>query len=258
MTTNPYSAPAAAVADPAAPQGKFVPGGRRVAAGHGWTWFVTAWSLFRMRPVVWIAIFLIVAAFVYLSARTQFIGGLALTLLAPIFGAGIVIGCRALDEGAELRIGHLFAGFRERFAALAGVGALYLAASFIVTFIALAIAGGSVMALAQGGRVEGDWMAVLAALAVFLLVLFALSIPVLMAVWFAPALVSFHEKGPMEAMKESFQGCLRNTVPFLVYGVVGLAMAIVATIPLGLGLLVFGPVLMASVYTAYKDIYLQP
>jgi uncharacterized membrane protein len=259
MTTNPYSAPAAKVADPAAPEGRFIVGGRTVAAGRGWDWFVAAWSLFRRQPGVWIAIFAIFAAFTYLSTRIDFVGGLALTLFAPVFGAGIVIGSRTLDQGDEIRVGHLFAGFRERFGALLGVGALYLVASFLAGFIALVIAGGSVIALAQGGKAPGgDWMALLASIALFLLVLMALSVPVLMAVWFAPALVAVHDRGPLEAMKESFQGCLKNALPFLIYGLVGLVAAVVAAIPFGLGWLVFGPVLMASVYTAYKDIYLEP
>jgi uncharacterized membrane protein len=257
MTTNPYTAPAATVADPAAPQGKFIPGGRAVAAGRGWSWFVAAWSLFRKQPGVWIGIFVIIALFGILSTRIEFIGGLAITLLAPVFGAGIVIGSRALDQGDEIRIGHLFAGFRQRFGALIGVGALYLAASMVVVLIALLFAGGSVMALAQGGRGASEWGAVLASIALFLLLMMALSVPVLMAVWFAPALVALHERGPLEAMKESFQACLKNAVPFLVYGVVGLVLAIVASIPFGLGWLLFGPVLIASVYTAYKDIYLE-
>jgi len=113
------------------------------------------------------------------------------------------------------------------------------------------------MALAQGGRGASEWGAVLASIALFLLLMMALSVPVLMAVWFAPALVALHERGPLEAMKESFQACLKNAVPFLVYGVVGLVLAIVASIPFGLGWLLFGPVLIASVYTAYKDIYLE-
>jgi uncharacterized membrane protein len=57
-------------------------------------------------------------------------------------------------------------------------------------------------------------------------------------------------------MQESFTGCLRNIVPFLVYGVVMLGLGIVACIPLMLGWLVLGPVLAASLYTSYKDIYL--
>jgi uncharacterized membrane protein len=60
---------------------------------------------------------------------------------------------------------------------------------------------------------------------------------------------------PVEAMKASFAGCLRNVVPFLVYGVIGLLLAIVASIPLGLGWLVLVPVAIASIYASYCDIF---
>jgi uncharacterized membrane protein len=90
-----------------------------------------------------------------------------------------------------------------------------------------------------------------------MLVMFALLLPLMMALWFAPALVVFHERGPVEAMKESFVGCLKNIVPFLVYGLVGLVFAILASIPVGLGWLLLGPVLIASLYASYRDIYLE-
>jgi uncharacterized membrane protein len=44
-------------------------------------------------------------------------------------------------------------------------------------------------------------------------------------------------------------------VPFLIYGIIMLVLSILATIPLGLGWLVLGPVAVASVYVAYRDIY---
>jgi uncharacterized membrane protein len=56
-------------------------------------------------------------------------------------------------------------------------------------------------------------------------------------------------------MKESFTGCLKNIVPFLVYGIVAMVLGILASIPMALGWLVLGPVLAASMYTAYRDIY---
>jgi len=87
------------------------------------------------------------------------------------------------------------------------------------------------------------------------LVMMGLMIPIVMAVWFAAPLVMFHERGALDAMKESFAGCLKNIVPFLVYGVIFLLLAIVASIPLALGWLVLGPVAAASIYTAYRDIY---
>jgi uncharacterized membrane protein len=82
-------------------------------------------------------------------------------------------------------------------------------------------------------------------------------LPLLMALWFAPALVIFHDVQPMAAMKSSFQGCLRNMLPFLIYGIVGFLLAIVAVIPLGLGLLVLGPVMWGTMYVGYRDIFVR-
>src|SRR6185436_21161502 len=52
-----------------------------------------------------------------------------------------------------------------------------------------------------------------------MLVMFALLLPVVMAIWFAAPLVVFHDHGAVDAMKASFAGCLKNILPFLWYGV---------------------------------------
>jgi len=44
-------------------------------------------------------------------------------------------------------------------------------------------------------------------------------------------------------------------VPFLVYGVLYLVAAIVASIPFGLGWILLVPVLMLTMYVSYKDIF---
>ena len=56
-------------------------------------------------------------------------------------------------------------------------------------------------------------------------------------------------------MKVSFFGCLKNIVPFLLYGVVMMVLCVVAAIPVMLGYLVLGPVIIASIYTGYRDIF---
>jgi uncharacterized membrane protein len=62
---------------------------------------------------------------------------------------------------------------------------------------------------------------------------------------------------PVAAMKASFRGCMRNIVPFLVYGILMLLLSFVAMIPLGLGLMVWVPVAIASTYAAYRMIYTE-
>jgi uncharacterized membrane protein len=99
-----------------------------------------------------------------------------------------------------------------------------------------------------------------AALQIFLLaalVMLALSIPLVMAIWFAAPLVMLHDIKPVDALKASFLGCIKNVVPFLIYGVIAFLAAVIATLPLLLGWLVLGPVIMGSVYTGYRDIFTE-
>ena len=81
------------------------------------------------------------------------------------------------------------------------------------------------------------------------------SVPLYMASWFAPALIVLDDVRPWAALKASFLVCVRNWIPLSVYSVVLLVLCVVAVIPLGLGYLVLIPVLAASVYTSYLDIF---
>ena len=258
MSTNPYAAPKAAVADETVTlSADFIPGGESRPAGHGWSWIAEGWELFKRQPGMWIGIILLFVVIMIGSVLIPFVGGLLLSLFGPVFAAGIVIGCRSLDSGGELEIGHLFAGFRSHTGTLIGIGAIYLAGSLVVMLVV-----GLTMGVGMGAMMgQGDPESMQALGATFLLamlIMVALLLPLVMAIWLAAPLVVFHEHGAVDAMKGSFTGCLRNILPFLVYGVIMLVLMIVASVPLGLGWLVLGPVMAASVYTSYRDIYLKP
>lgn len=257
-TVNPYAAPKAAVADETVVlNADFVPGGQSRPIGHGWRWIAEGWELFKRQPGLWIGTVLLLFVIMVAAAFIPIIGGLALSLFGPVFAAGIVTGCKALDSGGELEIGHLFAGFRSRTGTLVGVGALYLAASLAVMLVVGLIMGVGMFTMMGGGDPQAVG-AVGMTMVLAILVMFALLLPVIMAIWFAAPLVVFHDHGALDAMKGSFAGCLKNILPFLWYSVVFTGLAIVASLPLMLGWLVLGPVLAASIYTAYKDIYLKP
>jgi uncharacterized membrane protein len=234
----------------------YVAGGKGVAAGRGWDWIAAGWELFKRQAGMWIALALVALVIFVVLAFIPFIGSIASFILTPVFGAGVVIGCRAIEEGRPLEIGHLFAGFREKLGPLATVGAIYLGTAVVIALVVGLATGASIFAMMSGARPDMATPAAALTVILALLIMLALLLPVVMAIWFAPPLVVFHDKSAVEAMQESFTGCLRNIVPFLVYGVVMLGLGIVASIPLGLGWLVLGPVLAASLYTSYKDIYL--
>jgi uncharacterized membrane protein len=56
-------------------------------------------------------------------------------------------------------------------------------------------------------------------------------------------------------MRLSFFACLRNMLPFTLYGIISAVLLLIAMIPLGLGLLVMIPTMTASLYVSYKDIF---
>lgn len=259
MATDPYAAPRARVADipSGAPGGDFIPEGQAVAAGNGWQWIVDAWELFKRQPGMWIALVVVFLVIFMVISLVPIVGGLAAALLGPIFAGGIALGCQALHDGGELEIGHLFAGFKEHAGKLAMVGVFNLLAWLVIGVVVMAIVGGSVVALMMGGGNVGPGQAAAMGMSVLLgaLIALALGVPVYMAVWFAAPLVTLNGFEPIPALKTSFAACLKNIVPFLLYGVILFAAAIVASLPLALGWLVLGPVLAASVYTAYRDIF---
>lgn len=232
----------------------YIAGGRGVAAGRGWDWIAEGWDLFKKQAGMWIALVLVAFVIFLVLAFIPIIGSAAGFILSPVFAAGVLVGSREVEAGRSLEIGHLFAGFRDKLGPLATIGALYLGAAVAIALVIGLFTGASMFAMLAS---HGEAATPAAALTVMLafLIMLALLVPVIMAVWFAPALVMFHGVGAVEAMKDSFTGCLRNIVPFLVYGVVMMVFAAIASIPLGLGWLVLGPLLCTSYYASYKDIY---
>jgi hypothetical protein len=188
------------------------------------------------------------------------LGSLVSSLFYPAVVAGIMLGCRSLEEGGPLEIGHLFAGFKDNLGSLVLVGVLYLVGVMLIGFAA-GVAGMFMIPSIMGRNFDGsdiqNVLSILPYILLIILVVLALMLPLIMALWFAPALVIFHGVQPMAAMKSSFQGCLRNFMPFLVYGIVGFLLGIVALIPLGLGILVLGPVMWGTMYVGYRDIFVR-
>jgi uncharacterized membrane protein len=257
-TVNPYAAPKAAVADEAlGSNADFVPGGQSRPAANGWIWIAEGWELFKRQPGMWIGMILLLLLIFIAAAFIPIVGGLAMTLFGPVFAAGVMVGCKALDSGEDLELSHLFAGFRSRTGTLIGVGALYLAATIAVALVVSLVMGVGMMTMMGGGDPQAmAAMGMTFVLAV--LIMLALLLPAMMAVWLAAPLVVFHDHGAIDAMKGSFTGCLKNVMPFLLYGVVLAVLSIVASLPLALGWLVLGPVFAASIYASYRDIYLKP
>jgi uncharacterized membrane protein len=237
-----------------------------VPAGNGIAWWSEGWRLFAAAPWLWILITVVFCIIMIMLAFVPMLGTLATTVLAPVLSGGVLSGFRAVDRGDELTISHLFASFSDRLVPLVIVGLLYLAGSIVIMVAVLAILVTAIGMSGIGALLSGDPLeAGFALLATFgigamlaVLLGLLLGIPLMMAYWFAPALVVFRNAEPWAAMKSSFDACLVNMMPMLLYSLLGLVFAIGATIPFGLGWLVLLPVFAGTVYASYKDIFGDP
>ncbi|MDH5535945.1 MAG: BPSS1780 family membrane protein [Betaproteobacteria bacterium] len=230
---------------------------RVVEGGNGWQWIVGGFGLFRRAPLLWIALTIVLVIMWMVSFVIPVLGPLLFNLLSPVLFAGLMLGCRAVDRGEELELAHLFAGFQNNAASLVTIGGVYLVGTIVVVGIIFLTAGGSMLPTVMQ-KSPGDLQMMAAALrsmALALMIGLAIYVPLLMLIWFAPLLVVFDNLKPVDAMKASFNACLVNWLPLLIYGLVILVLWFIAAIPLFLGLIVLLPVLICSVYASYKDIF---
>lgn len=263
MNQNPYSEPDSDVTPPIEAGELVVAAPESRPIGHGWRWYTSAWEIFRADWGMWLATILLLFVIMFGLQMVPFIGWVASTLLTPVLSGGLMLMAQRASEGRGVELGDLFAGFRERTGPLMAIGAINLAATLVIVLVMLGPMFSSMgdlssmqgmseeemsRAMMEQGMGAGSMLMVLLGL--------ALMIPWLAAIWFSVPLIFLGERGVGAALKQSLVGCLKNILPFLWYGILYFLLAIVATIPLGLGWFVLLPVLMLSMYTAFRDIYM--
>lgn len=250
-TTSPYEAPTASLESTGSNSSFDLTGPKSVAAGNGWTWIADGFGHFKQNPGPWIGAFLVWFVLIIAMSIIPIIGQLANLLLTYVFISGFILGCKAQTEGEDFQFSHLFAGFSNNTGKLILLSLIYTIAIIAVLAITMgsmyfSMLTGSTPDMATENPMQ-FLLSVLIAMAIF--------VPIMMAFWFAPALIVINNVSIGEALKLSFMGCLKNIVPFLIYGIIALVLYIVACIPLLLGLLVLVPSLIASMYTSYRDIF---
>ncbi len=271
---------------------------RVVAGGRGSAWWAGGWRLFAANVFTWIGMVIIYYIISILLSFVPIIGSVGQALLTPVFVGGIMLGCQSIERDGTLRVAHLFEGFQgEHFVPLMTIGAINIAC-----FVAFALIGsigffgmfaGLAHLMVPGAdpldAMMGSLRTITGTGLLVGLVMLALGTAFAMLNWFAPALVALHGARGWPAMKASFSACLRNWVPFLVYGLIGMAVAAafgalvvvasfamlasalhgggntgmaamfafmgVVAVALGVVGLIVGPIVFGSTYTAYTDIF---
>lgn len=229
-------------------------GPQKRSVGSGMEWISQGFKIFTQSPGAWILTMIVGFIVMIVISLIPIIGSLFTMLTTYVWIAGLVLGCKAVDDGEQMDIKYLFAGFSSHAWKLIGLSLIMTVISVVFMVSAM---GTLYLDAIFGGATELPADTDPIALAIRFLIVMALLIPLMMAVWFAPALIVLQEMSILQAMKASFYGCLKNVLPFLIYGIVLMILILVAAIPLFLGMLVVVPMTYGSIYSSYKDIYLK-
>ena len=261
--TSPFSPPdlpSPAAGRPGTPAGgPFVPDARIVPAGHGWQWLVQGWELFKAQPLAWwLALLIGWAVFVALSV-IPLVNVLA-AIGSPVLMAGWGSCARSAMRDGQFDITQVFDGCRRRPGQLLLAGLLYLALIAAAVVLAATLFGGLGFLSAIGHVNVYDPEALRAALGAslgFFLVAVVLISCIVATVVYAPYLIQEYEVSAPQAMAMSFKASLRNMPAGGVWFLAYFGLAILASIPFALGWVVLAPVALISVYTSYRDIFVE-
>ena len=227
---------------------------RQVDPGACFDWLHQGWAMFLANPGVWIGSTVVLLVMLMAISIVPLFGQVAAHLLVPLFGAGMVQICRHLSDEKQPEVADLFAGFRHNAGQLVMIGIFFAIGIFSIAFIAFLLVSGGILGGVVTGRVGGFGVALGGIMLAGLLVM-VLSVSVIMATWFAPALVFFHNMSPAAAMRASFDAGAKNWLAMMIFGTFLVVALFFAMLPLGLGLLLLLPVFSGAVYASYRDIF---
>ncbi len=230
---------------------------RSVPAARGWGWIKDGFDYFRQRPLQWIAAMFVGLLIMTVLSIVPLLGQLVLTLSTYVWLGGLMLGCEAQSLGDDFEVRHLFSAISSDLGRLVVLSLLYTVATVGILLI---IVAPILMGLMDGAPPTPELAARMADPVSFLvrgLVGMLFNVPLMMALWFAPALIVINYMTVFAAMKLSFWGCLGNIRPFVVYGLIVFVLYIIAAIPFFVGLPVLFPTLIASIHAAYRDIFVE-
>ncbi|MBU1425461.1 MAG: hypothetical protein KKH12_01775 [Gammaproteobacteria bacterium] len=236
---------------------------QKLNAARGWTWVKQGYQLIMRNPLMSVTLALICALALFTALRMPVLGPLLAVLLIPIVIAGYMRVCRALEEEEEIELTHLFEGFQKYAARLAALGG-FLILGMLFSSMAMVMAGGEALrTLLENVNTANDPQLLIAAMMTpgsgvtfSLLVGIALVCLLMLAFQYAPMLVFFNDMQPIDAMRTSLSGSLRNLVPYTVYNIILQVVALaLGILPYNIGMIVLLPLGLTSLYVSYRNIF---
>ena len=243
-------------------------------AGRGLRWLVEGFSIFQHRPAL--LSFLVLGYWLSMAviSAIPLFGQLASFLLIPAFSVSLMNACRLIDRKEELPPQVLFSGFHRNLQTLLTLGVVYVLATLVILGLSALFDGGLLFRMLVMGETPAREVLNKTSVFISAQLTIVLLIPVILAFWFAPVLVAWHDMPAGKSLFFSLVACLRNWRPFLLYslsiGVIGVVVPRLIDGLLGGGegvgqllptmltvmvSLILLPTLYASFYISYRDIF---
>lgn len=248
----------------------------RYPAIRGVAWLREAYAMLSTARLQWLLLVLLYYFVLGVIDLVPVLGQLAVPVLKPVFAVGFLAAAWAQERGGKPEPRQLFQGFRSNLWALLPLGVLLLVGITLSILATALVDDGKLLDLLSGKTKLDE--ETLAAGEIQRAMLFgaACAMPVLLALWYAPALVVFHGCSAWRALSLSLRAAFANWRPLAVYallvvfyGVVvpGILTAIATLLlPPSMGLFVafmvltpylflFVATLHISDYVSYRDIF---
>lgn len=233
----------------------------------GYAWITSGAVLLKNNLVRWnIAMFV----FLGLLLFSNILGlPIVIGLLEPVLWAGFYLAGEACVKRQEWTPAILFEPLKMKARSLIILGVLLTLINLTIAFFFIDHLGTiidlealqvAMKTVAESGEktallVFFNDPVVLQRTLLTILVMLLVSLPFMIAGWFAPILIIKKSYTPVQALIESFKACSANFLSFFVYGLVILAMFFIIVISYFLALFFIGPLFLASYYTSYQDIW---
>ena len=231
------------------PPPRFTGTARKVEFMNAFEWLRQGWAMFMTAPTFWLTLgvglllFFGVFEFLFLFTLATMTPGIPQRLVSgfllffpvvmlPTVTVGGLQACRRLAAGEVPRFADLAWGFNEKRRPLLAAGALILA-GWLALFAFYTVVKGP--------------------LALFLPTIAGFAF--LMAAWFLPVLVGFHDMPLFSALRASFLAGASNLGAFVAFGFVMMVLHFLALLPLGLGIPVLLPFVFGAMHASYRDVF---
>ena len=231
--------------------------------------------MFRAAPLPWLLLLVAYYVPLMLIELGPWSLKLAAAVLKPVIAVGFLAAAWNQERGGKPALRDLLLGFRSNLWALLPLGVVFVAGMTLAVAATALIDGGALIAWFSAGEEPSEAVQKSGRLQLGFLFGALCALPTILALWFAPALVVFHDAGVFAALKTSLRASLANWRPTGLFGMAvlfygGVLPAIGITVAELVGetastvikvgivfpyMLVFLATFQIADYVAYRDVF---